>query len=86
MVTVSKEHFNILVQHSLRYCMGRMTYAPYEFQCIFDKHFDDLTDRTLQILLEDINKCHNFGMDFDEAMWMKVKERIEKRLVGVTDV
>lgn len=86
MVSIDRDSFNTLVQHSLRYCMGRMTYAPFEFQCIFDKYFDFLTERTLRILLEDINKCKNYGMDFDEDMWMKVKERIEKKLVGVTNV
>lgn len=79
-ITIAKNILEPLFSHSCRYCLGRMTYAPYEFSLAFNTCFDELSDTCLKWILDDINRCTNFGMDIDKEMWMNIKKRIEERL------
>lgn len=79
-IIIDKNILEPLFSHSCRYCLGRITYAPYEFNLAFNACFNELSDTCLKWILDDINRCTNFGMDIDKEMWMKIKQRIEKRL------
>jgi hypothetical protein len=79
-ITIAKNILEPMFSHSCRYCLGRMTYAPYEFSLAFNACFDELSDTCLKWILDDINRCTNFGMDIDKEMWMEIKQRIEERL------
>lgn len=79
-ITIAKNILEPMFSHSCRYCLGRMTYAPYEFSLAFNACFDELSDTCLKWILDDINRCTNFGMDIDKEMWMNIKKRIEERL------
>jgi hypothetical protein len=79
-ITIAKNILEPMFSHSCRYCLGRMTYAPYEFSLAFNACFDELSDTCLKWILDDINRCTNFGMDIDKEMWMEIKQRIEEKL------
>lgn len=79
-IAIAKNILEPLFSHSCRYCLGRMTYAPYEFSLAFNACFDELSDTCLKWILDDINRCTNFGMDIDKEIWMEIKQRIEERL------
>lgn len=75
---VNKDDLNFLILCSLRYCLGRRTYAPDYFREILFKNLDKLTDNTKEIIIQEISDCDDFGSDCDRAVWRRIKERLIK--------
>ena len=63
-----------------RYALGRMTYiVELTVNYILEQiNFDNLSDRCLDIIAEDIRQARNLGMECDEKCWLKLLNRIEE--------
>lgn len=81
------DDFGAMLNWAVRYCLGRMTYAPSMTIQFITPLIPYLSDRTLWCFDSDIEDHKKyglgFGMDFDERDWMmfweNVKAEIKKR-------
>ena len=69
-----------IVISAVRYALGRMTYiveltVNYVLEEIEN---DELSDRCLDVIAEDIRSAKSLGMDCDKAQWLKLLDRIEE--------
>lgn len=69
-----------IVVSAVRYALGRMTYiveltVNYVLEEIEN---DELSDRCLDVIAEDIRSAKSLGMDCDKAHWLKLLNRIEE--------
>ena len=70
MSRLEKDDFGILAICAVRYCHGRQTYLPYLVRNIVRPHLRELSDKDLNVMIED---C-----DFQERMNLYGDERIDK--------
>lgn len=81
------DNFGAVLNWAVRYCLGRMTYAPSQTIGFITPLLPYLSDKTLWCFDRDIEERKRngggFGMDFDEEKWMKfweaVKVEMERR-------
>lgn len=67
---LEKEDFGTLAICAVRYCHGRQTYMPDLVRSIVRPHLKELSDKDLNVMIED---C-----DFQERMNLYGDERIDK--------
>ena len=70
MIKLQIEDFSSLAICAIRYCHGRMTYMPDLVRNIIRPHLKELSDKDLNVMIED---C-----DFQERMQLYGDERIDK--------
>ena len=69
-----------IVISAVRYALGRMTYiveltVNYVLEEIEN---DELSDRCLDVIRNDIKVAQNYGMACDQELWIKLLNRIEE--------
>ena len=52
-INISQEDFGTLCICAIRYCQGRQTYMPSLVQGIVREHLSELSDRDIQVMLDD---------------------------------
>lgn len=69
-----------IVISAVRYALGRMTYiVELTVNYILEEiENDQLSDRCLDVIREDIKNARDYGMDCDKAQWLKLLNRIEE--------
>lgn len=86
-IDLQDETFGAVLNWAVRYCLGRMTYAPSMTIEFITPLLPYLSMKTLWCFERDIDERKkdgkSFGMDFDEEKWMKfwedVKVEMERR-------
>lgn len=85
-IEISQNDFGTICVCALRYCMGRRTYMPRMVQDIVLEHFDDLSDRDLEVLANDETFQYRMGLWGDTCdkedwlrFWTKLKEKRSER-------
>lgn len=86
-IDLQNDDFGMVLNWAVRYCLGRMTYAPSMTIQFITPLLPYLSDKTLWCFDSDIGERKkmgtSFGMDCDEIDWMRfwenVKEEIKKR-------
>lgn len=73
------DYEHILIS-AIRYALGRMTYivnltVDYVLK---DIENEKLSDRCLNVIMNDIRDCENYGMDCDKEEWFKLLSKIEE--------
>lgn len=80
-MTIDKDDFGTLAICAIRYCQGRMTYMPELVQSILKPFLPQLSDKDIDIMLEDCEsqRRHNLYGDpgIDKPNWMRWKEALE---------
>lgn len=80
-MTIDKEDFGTLAICSIRYCQGRMSYMPSLVQDILKPKLKHLSDKDLNVMLEDCEfqrKNDLYGDPvIDKPGWLKWKECLE---------
>jgi len=61
---------------SVRYSLGRMTYITGLVSEYLQKQ--KLSKHCKRIMIEDIKKCDNYGMDCDKKSWMDLLNYLKK--------
>ena len=90
-IRLDDDDFGAMLNWAVRYCLGRMTYAPSMTIEFITPLLPYLSMKTLWCFDRDIEERKrdgwSFGMDFDEEEWMrfwgKVKEEIRRREANV---
>lgn len=90
-INLQDDNFGAVLNWAVRYCLGRMSYAPSMTVEFITPLLPYLNYRTLWCFDKDIEERkedgYSFGMDFDEAMWMRfweaVKDEMERRNTDV---
>ena len=71
---LDNEDFGILAGCAIRYCQGRRTYMPELVRRIVREHIVDVTDRDLQVLINDCECQYDFGDEnIDKPRWIEWK-------------
>lgn len=70
MIELNADDFGTLAICAIRYCHGRQTYMPDLVRVIIRPHLRELSDKDLNVLIDD---C-----DFQESMQMYGDEKIDK--------
>lgn len=85
-IKIDKSDLQELMINSQRYAIGRMTCVPFVFKEIALKHLNDLTNDTIQVMIDDIETQRNrsnLGAECDKETWLSLletlKDEIEKR-------
>ncbi len=80
-IDLHDDDFGAVLNWAVRYCMGRMSYAPDMTIRFITPLLPYLNDKTLWCFDEDIAERkkdgRSFGMDFDEERWMRFWEAVK---------
>lgn len=69
-----------IVISAVRYALGRMTYMvklTVDY-VIRDINNNQVSERCLKIIENDIRSCKDYGMDCDKQQWLKLLNKIEE--------
>ena len=82
MIQIDEASFGTLAICAIRYCQGRQTYMPSLVQGIVMGHLKELSDKDLQIMLNDCEDQEKYNLYGDEVIdkpgWLKWKEDLLK--------
>ena len=80
-IDLQDDNFGAVLNWAVRYCLGRMTYAPSMTIEFITPLLPYLNNKTLWCFDEDIAERkrdgRSFGMDFDEERWMWFWEKVK---------
>ena len=79
-IKIDKEDFGILAISAIRYCQGRETYMPRLVRGILRSYLEDLSDKDLQIMINDCKDQElmgNYGDPWiDKPGWIRWKNAL----------
>lgn len=86
-IELSQEDFGLLAICAIRYCHGRMSYMPDLIRGIVRPNLKEVSDKDLNIMLEDSDFQRRMGLygdeDIDKPGWIQweqtIREEIERR-------
>lgn len=77
---ISDDNFGMLCICALRYCQGRQSYMPDLIRSIIRRHFSNIRDSDLQIMIEDCEFQERMNLWGDEKIdkpgWVRWKEEL----------
>ena len=72
---IDNEDFGTLAICSIRYCQGRRTYMPELVRGIIRGHIDEVSDKDLQVMINDCEYQYDFGDEnIDKPGWLEWKD------------
>lgn len=81
MATIDREKLGLLCICAVRYCQGRETYMPDLVRGIVRPYLKVLTDRDLNVMVEDCGfqeRMHLYGDEkIDKPGWVKWREELK---------
>lgn len=90
MIDPHDDDFGLMMNCAVRYAIGRMTYMPYAVISFIRPYLHELTDRTLTVMIRDIqehgefpipeneyDRKRRYGMECDYHDWMKFLEELK---------
>lgn len=96
MITISQAEAYALAVNSVRYCLGRMSYAPAETATIVKGLAPHLDDGMLRVIIRDIEEYVSrrragdtwespYESSADERLWMDLKAHLQGVITGPRD-
>ena len=80
MSRLEKDDFGALAICAIRYCHGRQTYMPDLVRGIIKPHLKELSDKDLNVMIEDCDfqeRMHLYGDErIDRPVWVKWREEL----------
>ena len=79
-IDIEQTDFATLCICALRYCHGRRTYMPSLVQKIVGNHLKEMTERDIDVLIDDCNfqrTMNLYGDECDKVDWLKWEERVK---------
>jgi len=77
---IDSEDFGTLAVCSIRYCQGRETYMPELVRGIIRPHLSELSNKDLQVMINDCefqSKCGSYGDEqIDKPGWIKWRDTL----------
>ena len=79
---ISQDDFGTLCICAIRYCQGRQTYMPSLVQGIVREHFSELSDRDINVMLDDCEFQEQMNLygdpNIDKPDWIRWREELKK--------
>ena len=79
---ISKDDFGTLCICAIRYCHGRQTYMPELVQRIVGEHLSELTDKDIDVMLDDCDYQRRFDLygdpSIDKPDWLRWERRLKE--------
>lgn len=76
------QDISMILVSAERYALGRQTYIV-SWTCeLIKKNLHLITKKDKQVMIEDIEKCKDYGNFIDELCWLKLLEVLKKSLEG----
>lgn len=80
--SISQDDFGTLCICAIRYCQGRQTYMPSLVQGIVREHFSELSDRDINVMLDDCKFQEQMNLygdpNIDKPDWIRWRGDLEK--------
>lgn len=74
---IDSEDFGTLAICSIRYCQGRETYMPELVRGIIRPHLSELSDKDLQVMINDCECQYAFGNEYiDKPKWIEWRDML----------
>lgn len=74
------QDISMILVSAERYALGRQTYIV-SWTCeLIKKNLHLITKKDKQVMIEDIEKCKDYGNFIDEMCWLKLLEILKKSL------
>ena len=74
-MNINNADFGILAVCAIRYCQGRQTYMPELARGIIREHISEVTDKDLQVMINDCEYQYAFGYEnIDKPKWIDWKD------------
>ena len=74
------QDISMILVSAERYALGRQTYIV-SWTCeLIKKNLHLITEKDKKVMIEDIEKCENFGNYIDKLCWLKLLEVLNKSL------
>lgn len=74
------QDISMILVSAERYALGRQTYIV-SWTCeLIKKNLHLITKKDKQVMIEDIEKCKDYGNFIDEICWLKLLEILKKSL------
>lgn len=81
-INISQDDFGTLCICAIRYCQGRQTYMPLLVQGIVREHFSELSDRDINVMLDDCKFQEQMNLygdpNIDKPDWIRWRKDLEK--------
>lgn len=80
MIIISQEDFGILCNCALRYCFGRRTYMPSLVQDIVGRYLEELSDKTVKVMVDDCQfqrDMNLYGDECDRIGWLEWEQKVK---------
>lgn len=75
-----KQDISMILVSAERYALGRQTYIV-SWTCeLIKNNLNLITEKDKQVMIEDIEKCKDYGNFIDELCWLKLLEILKKSL------
>ncbi len=74
---INNDDFGCLAVCAIRYCRGRQTYMPDLVRGIVKSHINGVTDKDLQVMINDCESqalWGDYGSEHDKQEWLKWKD------------
>jgi hypothetical protein len=77
-MNINNEDFGTLAVCAIRYCHGRETYMPALVRGIIKPHLQEISDKDLQVMLNDCDFQERFNLygneTYDKPGWLEWKD------------
>ncbi len=77
-MNINNEDFGTLAVCAIRYCHGRETYMPALVRGIIKPHLSEISDKDLQVMLNDCDFQERFNLygneTYDKPGWLEWKD------------
>lgn len=77
-MNIDSEDFGTLAVCAIRYCHGRETYMPALVRGIIKSHLSEISDKDLQVMLNDCDFQERFNLygseTYDKPGWLEWKD------------
>lgn len=78
-IALGDDNFGAVLNCAVRYCIGRRTYMPTLVMDFIRPLLPYLTERTLYVMEEDIERAESYGdPNIDEPEWKRFLKEIKK--------
>ena len=79
------DDFGCVINSAVRYAIGRHTYMPSVVCDFVRKYINTLDLKTINVMIEDINKELKFGID-QEELWLALRKDLLERQIKILKV
>lgn len=71
--------------YAFRYSLGRMSFAPLTVSEAIKDNIEKIPQEDLKLLIQEIDECQNYGMDFDKEHWINFSKYLKTKVNRISN-